>query len=143
VTAPAVVDGIARTLAAAQSGWTYDPDAVLDPDLVPITLGDLPPDGIDAVTITTYPGGPEPDSRNGWEYPRLQVRVRGANTLTALALDRAAYDVLQALSGVTLPGGTWWLQDCHAIQSEAQPMGVDANGRHEFSRNYQLTVLAG
>jgi hypothetical protein len=102
----------------------------------------MPASGDKAVTLNTYPGGPEPDSRNGWEYPRLQVRVRAKNPLDALDLDRQCYLALQGLSG-DLPGTGLVLQDCYALQSEAQPLGADTNGRHEFVRNYQLTVVAG
>ena len=137
MTAKAVVAGIATMLDAAGVG-VYDPAAVIAAGQVPIAVASMPPGDGAAIVVTTYPGGPEPDSRNGTEYPRLQVRVRDANPLDALDLDRAVFDVLQAAGGVTLAGG-WWLQDCYAIQSEAQPMGVDANGRHEFTRNYQLT----
>lgn len=138
----AFVDGIARLLAAAGVG-DYATDRVLDPAKTPITVSSSPDTDGPAVTVTTYPGGPEPDSRNAWEYPRLQVRVRHADPLAALDLDRACFEALQFTptgpAPQTLPGGDWWLQDCYALQSEAQPLGLDANGRHEFVRNYQLT----
>lgn len=139
-----VIDGIARLLAAAGVG-TYDPDNPISAGQTPITVGAMPSSDGPAVCVTTYAGGPEPDTRNGDEYPRLQVRVRHANPLTALDLDRSAYEALRFTTGGpntpgVLPGADpWWLQDCYALQSEAQPMGVDANGRHEYARNYQLT----
>lgn len=142
MTAPAVVDGVGRLLGAAGVG-DYNPDGVLDPELVPITVAASPATDGPAITVTTYPGGPEPDSRNGWEFPRLQVRVRSDDPLAALALDRECFDALQFVPAGPrpglLPGGSWFLQDCYALQSEAQPLGQDANGRHEFVRNYQLT----
>lgn len=135
----ALIDGLARMVAATGVG-EYSTTEVLPGLLPPITLGAMPPAGDLAITLTTYPGGPPPDSRNGWEYPRLQVRVRGANALEALNLERALFDVLQTPGGQVLPGDEWFLQDCYALQSEAAPMGVDANGRHEYARNYQLTT---
>jgi hypothetical protein len=137
----ALIDGLARFVAAAGLG-EYDPAGVLPGDLPPIALGAMPPTGDLAIVVTTYTGGPEPDSRNGWEYPRLQVRVRGANALEALDLERTVFEVLQTPGEQDLPGGSWHLQDCYALQSEAAPMGVDDNGRHEYARNYQLTVNA-
>lgn len=134
-----LIDGLARMVAAAGVG-EYDPVGWLPGVLPPITIGAMPPTPDLAITLTTYPGGPEPDSRNGWEYPRLQVRIRGANALEALTLERTLFDVLQTPGSQVLPGGEWFLQDCYALQSEAAPMGVDANGRHEYARNYQLTT---
>jgi hypothetical protein len=138
------LDGLARDLAAAGVG-DYATDRALDPALPGIVIAGYPATGSGPlVLLTTYPGI-EPDSRNGWEFPRMQVRVRADDPLEALALDRAAYTVLQFTPGGpgprVLPGPVpWWLQDCHALQSEAQPLGMDANGRHEFTRNYQLTA---
>lgn len=143
MTAPAVVDGIAQTLATAGVG-DYATDRVLNPELTPITVAAWPSTDGAAIVVTTYSGGPEPDSRNGWEFPRLQVKVRHTDPLAALALDRACFDALQFTPGGNvprnLPGDLWFLQDCHALQSEAQPLGQDTNGRHEYVRNYQLTV---
>lgn len=142
-----IVDGIARELAAAGIG-VYDPDNPIPANQTPISVGVMPASKGAAVVVTTYAGGPEPDSRNGDEYPRLQVRVRHKDPLQALALERSAYEALQFRAGGArpreLPGADpWWLQDCYALQSEAQPMGVDANGRHEYARNYQLTCRPG
>lgn len=143
MTAPAAVEGIALALSAAGVG-DYATDRVLDPAKVPITIALWPDSDGPAIVVTTYPGGPEPDSRNGWEFPRLQVKVRHVDPLQALALDRACFDVLQFLPDGPrprwLPGDAWFLQDCHALQSEAQPLGQDANGRSEYVRNYQLEV---
>lgn len=137
-----VLDGMCRLLAAAGVG-TYSPDAALPAGATPIGAVAFPSTKGDAVCVTTYAGGPEPDSREGDEYPRMQVRVRARNPLDAIALDRQAFDALQFRPGTTrtLPETPeWLLSDCHALQSEPQPLGVDDNGRHEFVRNYQLTV---
>lgn len=131
-----LLDGLARHLAAAGLG-AYSTTEALPPDRVPIAVQAAPPGADTALVLTTYPGGPAPDSRNRWEYPRLQVKVRDRNPLDALDLDRAAFDQLQALVA-ELPG--WHVTDCYALQSEAQPLGADDNGRHEYVRNYQLTV---
>lgn len=133
-----LVDSMCQLLDQAGVG-VYSPTEPLPAGEVPITVASSPPDGDQAVTVTTYAGGPEPDARNGWEYPRLQVRVRATNPLDALDLDRACFNTLQAAQQL-LPGGTWWLQDCYALQSEAQPLGADDNGRHEYVRNYQLST---
>jgi len=133
----ALVDAVARLLAAEGVG-AYSTTDALPQGSVPITLYAMPQGQGDAIAVSTY-AGPEPDTRNEWEYPRLQVRVRATNPLDALSLDRAAYDVLQTAKGA-LPGGTWSLTDAYALQSAAQPLGLDANGRHEYVRNYQLST---
>lgn len=138
-----VLDSIARDLAAAGLG-AYSPDAPLPAGQTPITLIGWPSHAGPAVALAIYPGGPEPDSRNGWEYPRLQVKVRHTDPLAAVALDQAAYDALQfradgTVHARTLPGGQW-LDDCYALQSTAESLGRDANGHWEFVRNYQLTI---
>lgn len=135
------VDGIAQRLKAANVG-DYSTTAVLDPAKPAITVAVMPEAPDRAVVLTPYPG-PEPDTRDGTSYPRLQARVRAGDPLTALALDAAVFAVLQAVPGmfpITLPGGEWELQDCYSLQSDPQPMGQDANGRTEYVRNYQLTV---
>lgn len=131
-----IVSGIGLLLAAEGVG-DYAEDRPLDPEQVPIAVGVSPPEPARVVVLNTYAGGPEPDSRNGWEYPRLQVRVRDATPEGALDLDRAAFDVLQTAAGDL--GDGWLLQDCYALQSTAEPLGQDAAGRHEYVRNYQLT----
>ena len=136
-----VLDGMCLLLAEAGVG-AYSPGVKLPTDATPIAVGGMPAGNGPAYAVTTYAGGPEPDSRNGWEFPRMQVRVRHRDPLAALDLDRAAYDALQFKPGGpgprTLPGDLWELQDCHALQSEAQPLGIDSNGRWEYVRNYQL-----
>jgi len=139
----ATVDEIGHLLAAGVTGWDYATDRELDPAKVPVCVAGAPESPDSAVVVNTYPGGPEPDTGNGWEYPRLQVRVRALDPLEALALDRLAYDVLQATPGKypdLLPSTTRWLQDCYALQSDPQPLGQDSNGRWEYVRNYQLSV---
>lgn len=137
----AVVAGMCRWLADAGVG-VFSTDSVLPSGQVPITVELLPPTPDLAVAVTTYPGGPEPDSRNGWDYPRLQVRTRAVNPLDALDLDGACFDALQGAHGA-LDGTNAVLQDCYALQSEAQPLGPDNNGRHEYVRNYQLSIEYG
>lgn len=143
-----IVDAIAKQL-DADTAWTYSPTTDLPAGSVPISVGGMPAKdpmgGGAAVCLTTYGSGPEPDSRNGWEYPRLQVKVRHANALEAMALDRVAYEALQFSPADTpkaLPGSTWTLTDCYALQSEPQPLGRDDGSRWEYVRNYQLTTEA-
>lgn len=131
------LDDYARLVHESGAG-VYSPDEALPDGAVPIALSGMPPTDGDAIAVSLY-AGPEPDSRNGWEHPRLQVRVRSADSLEAMRLDRVVFDHLQGRAHVTLESGAY-LQDCYALQSAPMPMGQDRNGRWEFSRNYQLTV---
>jgi hypothetical protein len=161
-----LLDGMARMLAQTVNTlvlaeddpqWSYSPDAALPAGKVPVTIAGAPAGdpagGGAAVTLATYGSGPEPNTRDGIEYPRMQVRVRHENPLVGLYLDRMAYDalasVLQAFGQsvtVELPPAKpdqpdrWNLTDCYALQSEAQPLGRDESGRWEYVRNYQLTT---
>lgn len=139
MSAQTLVDAMCQLLAGDGIG-AYSTTEALPAGAVPITVATAPAEPDKAVTLGTYAGGAEPDARNGWEYPRLQVRTRAGDPLAALALDRQCFDSLQARAEQLLPGGTWRLTDSYALQSEAQALGTDDNGRHEYVRNYQLST---
>lgn len=133
-----LLDDLGTMLADAGVGFYSATDPLPD-DQVPIAILGEPETTGPAVTLATY-AGPEPDTRNGWEYPRLQVRVRHADALAAGDLERTVYAALQAAPGTyprTLTG--WVLQDCYALQSDAQLLGRDSTGRWDLVRTYQLT----
>ena len=141
---PDIIAGLAQHLenqgigSWQPDGSPYDPDAA---DAGIYHTG-VPGDGARIVVLSLYPGseGTGEDTRNGWTEPRLQVRTRGGrDPRTALELDRAVREVLHGLGPVVLPDGTD-LQDCYSLQSAPLPLGQDASGRWEFSRNYQLTI---
>ena len=133
-----VIDGLARKLAAADVGW-YSTTEAIPHDVVPISVAGMPGTKGAAIGLYPYPGPESPDSRNGWEYPRMQVRVRHSDPLAAQQILRDVFDVLQGIGPEVLEDGTV-LQDCHALESGVLPMGQDANGRHEYTHNYQLTL---
>ena len=139
-----IVTALCQVLHDAGVG-VYSPTDPLPADVVPIAVSGWPATHDTAVVLTTYSGSPEPDSINGWEFPRLQVRVRATSPLDALRVERDTWRALQFTAAGPgprdLPGGGWWLQDCYALQSEAEPMGRDENGRWEYVRNYQLEAL--
>ena len=138
-----VVDGLARLL-AAQGVGEYRPDGTKYDGTQPaITDTGVPSTPDQLITLTLYPGseGAGEDTRNTWTTPRLQVRTR-AGTDPRVArdqLDAAVHAVLHGLGPTVLEDGTE-LTDCYSLQSAAMSMGQDANGRWEYSRNYQLTL---
>lgn len=132
-----VIDGLARKLHADGVGH-YDPDTAAPPGVVLISLAGMPPTKGDAIALYPYTGPDAPDSRNGWAYPRMQVRARSADPLRAQQYLADVLSSLQGIGPVTLEGGVF-LQDCHALESGPMSMGTDDNGRHEYTQNYQLT----
>ena len=101
------------------------------------------PDEPDAAVMIRGTGGPEGDLKFAYDNPTFQVWVRDpAGRLTAYNRARSIYEALHGLWSVELtPGGTW-VVSCRGIQSEPAPMGQDANGREEFSLNFQMEVRA-
>jgi hypothetical protein len=94
-----------------------------------------------AVAITTY-GGPEADSKLGYDEPSVQVMVRGT-TDPRVGRDLAAriYSQLHGLGQLQLPDGTW-LVSCVGVQSGPVPLGVDGNNRYRFALNFRTEIRA-
>ncbi|MFF3398243.1 minor capsid protein [Streptomyces sp. NPDC002659] len=129
-----LLDGLARHL-QAQGLVAYDPD---------VPGGDcffehMPPEPDECVVLTLY-GGPEPDSQSGYSEPRLQVRTRGDRRFSR-ARSEGIFNELEGLGEIDLPDGSQ-LFLCFALQAVPASLGVDENGRHEHSTNYQLSVRA-
>lgn len=129
-----LLDGIARHL-AARSLVTYDPAGVAGDCFIET----MPPGPAAAVGLWLY-GGPEPDARVPVDEPSLQVRVRGgADPRLSRARARSIFDALHGLTRTALPDGTWLVL---CVGSLPSPIGKDANGRHEHTVNFRLTVGA-
>lgn len=130
-----VLDGIARLL-DAQGLATYRPTGP-GGDLF---VEDMPPAPDAAVGLWLY-GGEAPDTRNAYDTPRLQVRVRGtADPRVSRARAWAIYSALHGLAGAALPDGTWLI--LAAARGTPGPMGRDSSGRHEHVVNFDLDISA-
>ncbi|HEY3683469.1 MAG TPA: minor capsid protein [Streptosporangiaceae bacterium] len=137
--APGWLDGIARYLAAQVAGLAYRTDGTpYGVDETGISLWAIPASPDTCMVLTPY-GGPAPDTKLGYNTPRLQARFRGppGDPDTPAQLDVDVFDVLQGLGPVTLPGGVR-LISCEALQADPGYLGQDGNRRHELTRNYQL-----
>jgi hypothetical protein len=127
-----LLDGIARHLAglgliayetAGTGGNTF--------------LESMPDSPDEAVALTLYDSA-EPDSKLGYDEPRLQVRCRGTrDRRVSRERCQAIYDELNGLGPLALPDGTELIL-CFALQGGPVSLGVDAKGRHEHVTNYQL-----
>jgi hypothetical protein len=130
-----LLDGLARYL-ADRGLVDYQPDSG-GGDCYLESMPQTP----DEVVILTLYGGPEPDSRLPYDEPRLQVRARGiADRRVSYQRAQLIYDELNGLGPVTLPDGTQLLL-CYGLQTP-ESMGLDDNGRHEHTCNYQLETVA-
>ena len=91
-----------------------------------------------AVVLTVYDDGREPDSKIGYDEPRMQVRVRGdQDPRTSRQVCAAIRSELHGLGPVTLPDGTE-LKLSISLQGAPASMGVDSNGRHEHVCNFRM-----
>ncbi|MFE7273042.1 minor capsid protein [Streptomyces sp. NPDC057623] len=92
----------------------------------------------EAVVLSTYDDGREPDSRLGYDEPRVQVRVRGTkDPRVSRERCKAIYAELHGLGPVTLPDGTELILSV-ALQNGPATIGTDENGRHEHVCNFRM-----
>lgn len=132
-----IQDEVARYLAARVPPLVdYRPD-----DIGGDCFIDRLPDEPHKAVMIRGTGGPQADMKFAYDNPTFQVWVRDpAGRLPAYDRARGLYNALHGLWSVELtPGGTW-VVSCRGIQSEPVPMGQDANGREEFSLNFQMEV---
>ncbi|MGW0756130.1 minor capsid protein [Streptomyces sp. NPDC002814] len=129
------LDGVAQLL-AARGLVTYDPEGVTGDLFVEA----MPPAPDAAVALWLY-AGEAPDTRNAYDTPRLQVRVRGGpDPRVSRRRCWAIYSALHGLAGVALDDGTWLV--LAAARGTPAPMGPDSSGRHEHVVNFDLDVSA-
>ncbi|MET8098827.1 minor capsid protein [Streptomyces sp. NPDC005236] len=130
-----LLDGLSRLLGDAGHA-TYDPTGI-GGDLF---VENMPPAPDAAVALWLY-DGEAPDTRNAYDTPRLQVRVRGGpDPRVSRRRAWAIYSALHGLAGVALADGTWLV--LAAARGTPAPMGPDSSGRHEHVVNFDLDVSA-
>lgn len=96
------------------------------------------------LTVAVYGRGGQPaEGGLGYDFPTVQVMVRGADQdpRPPHAKARAIYAALADLHHYALADGTF-LVGCSADQSEPIRLGPDANGRHQYGLNFTLDVRA-
>jgi hypothetical protein len=129
-----LLDGIARHLDGLGL-LSYDPDGITGDTFIET----MPSRPDEAVRLTVY-GGPESDSKLGWDEVSLQVRTRGGTDPRPSRQKCAAIrEELHGLGPVTLPDGTH-LQLSLAIQAAPSYMGQDDSGRHEHVCNFRMEI---
>lgn len=130
--------GIAETLAAAGVG-IWRPDGVYTTAEVGIFIAYMPPgseadDPDRCIVLTDYT--PAGGTSAGDASQRVQARCRGAKhqPLSAINLASDARDALDGLAHVTF--GQVEVSGINHISGV--PLGIDGNGRHERSDNYDI-----
>jgi hypothetical protein len=134
-----LLTGIAAHLAAAGAG-VWNPTGVYTAGQTGIYIAVMPPgtatnSGFDkAIVLTDYDTGG--GNTGGDVAPRLQVRCRGIRNdpLSVVAIKADVRDALEGLDAVVF--GTVTVSGIN--HASGAPMGIDANGRHERSDNYDI-----
>lgn len=135
-----LLDGLARYL-AAQGLAEYDPSGAAQTADWSAYPEQLPPQPDRVIGLWQY-GGAESDSRNGWDEPSVQVRVRGTAD-PAVSRDRAQaiYDRLHGLGHTTLPGpAAMYVQLAIGVQGGPIYLLVDEVGRHHHVVNLRVSI---
>jgi hypothetical protein len=132
-----LLDGLARHL--QELGLVDYETAGTGGDLF---LETMPPAPDEAVALTVYDDGQEPDSKLGYDEPRVQVRVRGtSDPRVSRQRCKAIRDELHGLGPITLPDGTELILSV-ALQNAPASIGIDQRGRHEHVANFRMEVRA-
>lgn len=128
-----LLEGIARHL-AAKGLVIYDETGVTGDCFIE----SMPSSPDTCVVLTVYDDGREPDSKIGYDEPRMQVRVRGdTDPRTSRRKCAAIRSELHGLGPITLPDGTE-LKLSISLQNAPGSMGKDTNGRFEHVCNFRM-----
>lgn len=82
-------------------------------------------------------GGEPSDTRQGIDYPTIQVRVKNTSIATAYKNLMTIYDKIHMLHNITLGNGIHII-DCIARQSAPLVLSTDYGA--DFTMNYTITV---
>lgn len=134
-----LLTGIAEHLHAESVG-TWNPAGVYTAGQTGIYIAVMPPGSATssshdkAIVLTDY--DPNGGNSGGDVFPRLQVRCRGTRNdpLSVLAIKDAVRDALEGLASIQF--GQVTVSGIN--HSSGVPLGIDGNGRHERSDNYQI-----
>ena len=134
-----IANELAQYLAAQSANITYDDSGTTGN----IFVGFMPDTPDEAVMVKST-GGPEADTKLGYDSPVFQIIVRGGtrdDRTSGYDLAREIYGILHGLTSTSLPGGTW-LVLVRGLQSEPVDIGPDENSRQEWSQNFEAEARA-
>ncbi len=128
---------IAAEIAAylgANGFGTWDPDGSNGDIYV-----DHMPDTVDEGLCVYSSGGSAPDVSTSLARPAIQILLRGNRSAReTCAKAEAILTELHGLHDTIFTAGGSRVMLCSARQSEPIPLGLDENGRHQYSINFTL-----
>ena len=86
-------------------------------------------------------GGLRADGKRPYDFPTIQIIVRSTTDPDpGMETAQAIHDELHGFHADSFSRGGREIVNCIALQSMPVYIGMDANGRHEYSMNFQLHV---
>lgn len=103
-------------------------------------IGHMPPDPDEAVAIFQY-GGATSSMTHGYDTPRVQVRVRGTlDPRVGLQKAQQIYERLHGFHDGKFTSDGFWIVYCQGLQAGPVHIGPDANGRYEYTLNFEIEI---
>lgn len=127
----------ARKFIAANGLGAFDPDGGnVDVFLEVMPDGDDVPDE----AICLYSTGGEPDAGAGIGKPGFQLIVRGRDLTQLMERAKALRALFNNQYGTQFCADGTDVLICRCQQSEPMHIGIDDNGRHEYSNTFLVTT---
>lgn len=121
----------------AQNVGTYDSTGVTG-NIFDAVLPDTP----DTCIMIRVTGGTRADSRV-YGTPGFQLITRGtSDPRVGEALAQRVFNALNNKENIRFATGGRWIISCLSMQGGPAHIGMDANGRHEYSVNFRLRTSA-
>lgn len=100
----------------------------------------LPSSPSEAVAVYSN-GGFQSDSKLGFRDPTVQFLIRGGlDPRPAYNRSLQIYKALHGFHSDTFVQGGFFIVSCFGVQSGPIHIGVDENGLHKYSLNFDLTI---
>lgn len=91
--------------------------------------------------LALYPkGGLQADDELGYDFPLVEVIVRGTQPQTAIERAESIYRALHGFHNGSFVAGGLWVVNCRGQQSAPEYTEMDANNRYLFRLPFQLEV---
>lgn len=113
-------------------------EGAINKDAIGISIDDMPTQPLKVIVVTQY-AGPESNSWDNWDEPRIQIKVRGIDDPSfSRDLCESIYKLFHGLGPFTI--GYMRIQLIIGLNSGANYMGKDNSGHPRHVTNFQVTV---